>query len=93
MSLDDAISKFIHLVESILIFVPAIFSLKKQKGLSFKNVQLRQVSTWTNTKKVLIHWGQDKMIAISQKAFSSAISWMKTFEFEIKFHWNMFFSV
>ena len=38
----------------------------------------------------LTHWGRDKMAAISQTAFSSAFPWMKTFEFQIKFHWNMF---
>ena len=31
-------------------------------------------------------WDQDKMAAISQNAFS----WMKTFEFQIILHWNVF---
>ena len=37
----------------------------------------------------LTHRGRNKM-AISHTTFSSAFSWMKTFEFEMKFHWNMF---
>ena len=41
----------------------------------------------------LTYWGQDKMAAISQTVFLSAFSWMKTFEFEIKFHRNMFLMV
>ena len=42
---------------------------------------------------VLTHWGRDKMNAISQTTFSSAFSWMKMFEFRLKFHWNMFLRV
>ena len=34
--------------------------------------------------KQLMHWGRDKMAAITQKAFSNAPPWMKTFEFYIK---------
>ena len=41
----------------------------------------------------LTHWGQDKMDAISQTTFSSAFSWMKMFEFLLKFHWSLFLSV
>ena len=33
----------------------------------------------------LTHWGRDKMDAISQMTFSSAFSWMKMFEFWLKF--------
>ena len=39
---------------------------------------------------VLTHWGWVKMAAISQTTVSSAFSWMKTFEFQIKFHWSLF---
>ena len=38
----------------------------------------------------LTHWGRDKMDAISQTTFSSAFSWMKIFEFWLKFHWSLF---
>ena len=37
----------------------------------------------------LTHWGWDKMAAISQTTFSSTFSWMKMFEFRLKFHWSM----
>ena len=38
----------------------------------------------------LIHWGRDKMDAISQTPFSSTFSWMKMLEFRLKFHWSLF---
>ena len=38
----------------------------------------------------LTHWGRDKMDAISQTTFSNACSWMKMFEFRLKFHWSLF---
>ena len=37
----------------------------------------------------LTHWGRDKMDAFSQTIFSSAFSWMKMFEFRLKFHWSL----
>ena len=39
---------------------------------------------------MLTLWGQDKTDATSQKTFSSAFSWMKMFEFWLKFHWSLF---
>ena len=39
---------------------------------------------------VLTHWGRDKMDAISQTTSSSAFSWMKMFEFRLKFQWSLF---
>ena len=41
-----------------------------------------------NIQYVLTHWGQDKMDTISQTTFWSAFSWMKMFEFWLKFHWS-----
>ena len=35
-----------------------------------------------------IHWGQDKIVAISQAIFSNAFSWMKMYEFRLRFDWN-----
>ena len=39
------------------------------------------------------YWGRDKMDAISQTTFWSAFSWMKMFEFRLKFHWSLFLRV
>ena len=41
----------------------------------------------------LAHWGWVKMCAISQTMFSNAFSWMKTSEFRIICHWNVFLRV
>ena len=47
--------------------------------------------TWTIIREVyLTHWGRDEMDAISQTTFSSAFSWLKMFEFRLKFHWSLF---
>ena len=45
------------------------------------------------TALFLTHWGRDNMAAISQTTLSSAFSWMKMFEFRLKFLWNMFLRV
>ena len=42
---------------------------------------------------LLTHWGRDKMDAISQTTFWSAFSWMKMFEFRLKFHGSLFLRV
>ena len=41
----------------------------------------------------LTHWGRDEMDAISQTTFSNVFSWMKSFEFRLKFHWSLFLRV
>ena len=42
---------------------------------------------------VSTHWGWDKMADILQTTFSTAFSWMKMFEFRLKFHWSLFLRV
>ena len=39
---------------------------------------------------VLTHWGRDKMAAISHTTFSNAFSWMKMYEFRLRYHWSLF---
>ena len=41
----------------------------------------------------LTHWGRDKMDTISQTTFSNVFSWMKMYEFRLRFHWNLFLEV
>ena len=38
----------------------------------------------------LRHWGQDKMAAIIQTTFSNAFSWMKIYEFRLRFQLTIF---
>ena len=47
----------------------------------------------TALRKELTHWGREKMDAISQTTFSSAFSWMKMFEFQLRYHWSLFLNV
>ena len=41
----------------------------------------------------LIDWGRDKMAAIFQTTFSNGFSWIKMYEFRLKFHWILFLRV
>ena len=52
-------------------------------------------STWFmySSGGSLTHWGQDKMDAISWTTFSNAFSWIKMFEYRLKFHWSLFLRV
>ena len=43
--------------------------------------------------RILTHWGRDQMNAISQTMFSNAFSWMKLFDYRLKFHWSLFLKV
>ena len=36
------------------------------------------------------HWGRDKKAVFSQTTFSNAFSWMKIYEFSLRFHWRLF---
>ena len=49
---------------------------------------------WVYAKEIqLTHWGRDKRDAISQKTFSNVFSWMKMYEFRLRFYWNLFLRV
>ena len=41
----------------------------------------------------LTHWGRAKMDTTLQTTFSSAFSWMKMFQFRLKFRWSLFLRV
>ena len=41
----------------------------------------------------ITYWGWDKMAVTSQTTFSNAFSWMKLYEFLLKFHWSLFLRV
>ena len=72
-------SKFIFWVTGYSQFLPAYFIAYK-KGNSMNLIK--------NT--MLTHCGRDKMAAIFQTTFSIAFSWMKKFEFWLRFHWSLF---
>ena len=41
----------------------------------------------------LTHWGRDEIDAILQTTFSNTFSWMKMYEFRLRFHWRLFLKV
>ena len=49
--------------------------------------------TKRNIHVPLTHWGRDEMDNISQTTFSNAFSWIKMFEFRLKFYWSLFVRV
>ena len=58
------------------------------------------VSSWTFVycnpqvmPMVLTHWGRDKIDAISLTTFSNGFSWIKMYDFRLKFHWIFFLAV
>ena len=42
---------------------------------------------------LLTHWGWDQIDAMSQTTFSNEFSWMKMYEYRLKFHWSLFLRV
>ena len=40
--------------------------------------------------KLLTHCGRDRMVDILRTTFSNAFSWMKIYEFRLKFHYSFF---
>ena len=43
----------------------------------------------TRSEGRLTNWGRDKINTITQTTFSSGFSWMKMFDFRLKFHWSL----
>ena len=63
------------------------------KGVRSTNETIFTRQAYNTMMASLTHWGWDKMDAISQTTFSSAFSWMKMFEFRLKFHWRLFLRI
>ena len=56
---------------------------------------LNLITTWQKPATNLIiwtltHWGWDMMAANFLMTFSNTFSWMKTYEFRLRFHWSLF---
>ena len=64
--------------------------ISKTPKLSFLGYStLRGTKTIRASCKCLTHWGWDKMADIPQTTFSNAFSWMKMYEFRLRFHWSL----
>ena len=59
------------------------WDLIEQKGA---NLSIQR----TYSSMFLTHWDLDKKAAIFQKIFSNACSWMKMYQFRLRFHWSLF---
>ena len=59
-------------------------------GESIGVVSQHRGTVTSETVMFLTHCGRDKMAAIFQTTFSNAFSWMKMFEFRLRFHWSLF---
>ena len=47
----------------------------------------------THYDVIVMHWGRDEIDAILQTTFSNVFSWMKMYEFRLKFQWSLFLRV
>ena len=67
---------------------------RKILNCGWKNCQWNALQIISNFQYILLtvltHWGLDEIDAILQTTFSNAFSWMKMYEFRLRFHWNLF---
>ena len=61
-----------------------------QRGYVSRQRLMAQTKTSIPKPCHLTHWGRDKMAAVSRTTLSNAFSWMKLYEFRLRFHWNLF---
>ena len=54
---------------------------------------VQRISLQSHRHCFLTHWGRAKIDTTLQTTFSIAISWMKMFEFRLKFLWGLFLKV
>ena len=76
--------------------LPTLFDLDEENTpviIRFPSQRASCFLVMTSPCTGLTHWGRDKIDAILQTTFSNAISWMKMFEFRLKFHWGLFLKV
>ena len=57
------------------------------------HIWIHRSSPYISGCSVLTYWGRDKMAASLQTIFSNAFSWMKIYEFLLRFHWSLFLRV
>ena len=67
----------------------SLIATQTEKNIMVHNKDSVGHLPWDQVKVQLTPWGRDKMTAIFQMTFSNVCSWMKTFEFQMKFHWNV----
>ena len=76
-----------YLVTSSLIAGCKQWYVFHKKSFLFQMSGTKQVTT-KRYIHVLTHWGRDKMAAIFQTTVSNIFSWMKMYDFRLRFHWS-----
>ena len=69
-------SSYLHNGNSYTGKTTSLYWIRTQKG-------------WENIVSSTL-WGLDQMAAIFWMTYSKAFSWMKMYEFHLKYHWNLF---
>ena len=91
-----------HHITSIIMMAADVLAPNRRQATSNHHADSSATAGYNNShtpydatfiSQSLTHWGRDKMDAISQTTFWSAFSWMKMFEFRLKFHWSLFLRV
>ena len=86
-------SSYMHhfgLLSEVSFWDPTHLELPLHKG---NTIYCMRNPKYTTISWQLTHWGRDTMDAITQTTFSNGISWMKLYEFRLKFHWSSFLGV
>ena len=65
-------------------------SVSKQSPKDVGKTRQHQTSITHVNLGCITHWGRDEIDAILQMTFSNEFSWMKMYEFRLKFHWSLF---
>ena len=74
-------------------YSPAYLIMKKDKFndiLIYRFIRYCKDSLQERHPISLTRWGRDKIASIFQTTFSNGFSWMKLYEFRLKFHWGLF---
>ena len=89
-----------HLHWQAIIFITVIWWFTPYAISLRLYVRQNRLVFWPGTDRLLFinifqltHWGRDKMAAISQTTRSNPFSWMKIFEFRLRFYWSLFLRV
>ena len=51
---------------------------------------IRGMYHWNENLAISTIWGRDKIATIFQTTYLNAFSWMKMYEFRLRFHWRLF---
>ena len=82
-----------HVVKAMYTQLPWLCNTVVDNFMTEDDLLLNGISPSIVTICYMPHWGQDKMVNISQMTFSNAFSLKKMYEFRLIFHWSFFLRV